>query len=123
MRSIEVVELKIVSKPLTDGGKRASRQGARSLVVRQVDMLILDRTPEPLGKDVVQRLAEACASAEILPVHADPNIAGQQAARVARASEMAALIAVPDLGSRRRKRAVYGWTRRPTDRFEHEVDL
>ena len=63
VRSIEVVELKIVSKPLTDGGKRTSRQGARRPVVRKVDVLVLDRTPEPLGEDVVESLAEACASA------------------------------------------------------------
>ena len=64
------------------------------LVFLQVDLLVFDRSPQPLHKDVVVETA--------LSVHADPHTGGLQTAREVFAGELGALITVENLGLGRR---------------------
>src|SRR5258708_11636286 len=84
VRALVVVELQIPCEPVTGL--------ARAGIVVQVDLLIFDRTPQPLGEDVIQRPPA--------PVHADLDIGGEQHGSILGAREMAALVTVPDLWPR-----------------------
>jgi hypothetical protein len=94
-----IVELEILRK--------AAPSGTRRVVVRQVDLLIFHRTPEALDEDVIDGAA--------LTVHADLNVAREEAVEVAQAGEVAPLVAVPD--------ERVGPLQRPIDRGEDEVEL
>ena len=60
------------------------------LVGMEVDLLVFDRSPETLDKDVVKDSATT--------VHADPDIVFLQPAGKLTAGKLAALIGVEDLG-------------------------
>lgn len=57
-------------------------------VVTQIHIFVLDRAPQPLGEDIVQRSP--------LAVHADLHTGIQQLPGLLRAGKVAALITVPD---------------------------
>src|SRR4029450_311617 len=78
-----VVEVEIAA----ESAPRLSRIG----IVVQVDLLVLERAPEALGENVVQRAT--CA------VHTDLDPGLLEAVDILRRSEVRALIAVPDLRS------------------------
>jgi|GEM_PF-5692628 len=59
-------------------------------VIVQIDVFVLQAAPEPLGKDIVQRA--------FLPVHTDANLGVARPGQVFLAGEMAALVAIEDLG-------------------------
>src|SRR3954469_15374640 len=73
----------------------------------QIDLLIFERPPEPLGKDVVQRSPTA--------IHADLHAGRFQSLCVLRTGEVAPLIAVPNRRGRHPQSLLYG--------FEHKGDL
>ncbi len=54
----------------------------------QIDFLVLDGAPQPLGEDVIPGASS--------PIHADLNLGGQQAVEILRAGKVTALVAVPD---------------------------
>jgi hypothetical protein len=76
-----VVKGQVIADPL------ASFAGA--VIVFQVDFFVLDRTPQPLGENIVYGSSPA--------VHADLDLGIQQALSVFRTGKVAALITVPDL--------------------------
>lgn len=65
----------------------------------QIHLLIFERPPEPLGKDVVQRPATS--------IHADLDASRFQPLGVLWAGEMAPLIAVPNGRGRQRQRLLH----------------
>ena len=84
MRALLVIEREV--------RRQARPRLAGRPVVGQVDLLILDAPPQALREDVVH-IAPA-------PVHRDPRPRRKDAARVPLAREVAALVAVDDLGHR-----------------------
>jgi hypothetical protein len=58
-------------------------------VLVEIDFLVLDGTPQPLGEDIVSGASPA--------IHADLNLGGQQTVEILGAGEVAALITVPDV--------------------------
>lgn len=82
MRALVIVELEVVAQ--------AVPSFARVGIFGEIDLLVLDGAPQALGEDVVARSAAA--------VHADLYAGREQQVDILRAGEMAALVAVPDLG-------------------------
>lgn len=98
VRPIVIVEPKIACQPGIQVGYRG--------VVLEVDVLVLDRAPQSLDEDVVERAAS--------PIHADAYASPFQAARKGQGGELHALIGVEDLGPRRLKRLLQRVQTEPT---------
>ena len=81
MRAPSIVEGQI------PGDRRPSLRYA--VVGAQIDLLVFDRSPQPLDEDVVALGA--------LAVHADGDAGGHQYAREIKAGELAALVRIEDL--------------------------
>ena len=77
-----IEELKVTPQPRPHIGD--------GLVGAEVDLLVLDRAPEPFDKDVVAPAA--------LAIHADPDVVRAQDIEERGARELRALIRVEDLG-------------------------
>ena len=81
MRTLPVVELEIARQLLACFGD--------ALIRMQIDVLVLDATPQPLDEDVIDPTA--------LAVHADLDaVVGQHLGEVG-AGELAALVGIEDL--------------------------
>ena len=82
VRPLVVVELEVATQVVS------GLAGCR--IFGEVDLLVLDRAPQALGEDVVARSTAA--------IHADLHAGREQQVEVLRTGEVAALVAVPDLG-------------------------
>ena len=82
VRALVVVELEVAPQVVSGLAGRS--------VFGEVDLLVLDRAPQALGEDVVARATAA--------IHADLYAGREQQVEVLRTGEVAALVAVPDLG-------------------------
>jgi len=63
---------------------------AKVVVGVQIDLFVLERTPQPLDEDVVNAAA--------FPVHADLDASVEQGPREVVSSELGALVRVEDIG-------------------------
>ena len=68
-------------------GDAAPGLAGRSVVL-QIDLFVLEGSPEPFVEDVVER--------SVATIHADLDLGGFEPVDVLRAGEVVALIAVPD---------------------------
>src|SRR4029077_5050878 len=100
MRPLAVVEVQIPTE--------RSACLANSVIGMQIDLLVLDRSPQPLDKDIITPRAAT--------IHADRDRVLQQQAGERGAGELAALVGIEDLRS-----AVLG--QRLLDRLKAELDL
>src|SRR6266478_1783771 len=98
MEPLMVVE----AEPVADAGTRLRHPR----VISQVDLLVFQRAPQPLDKDVVQATPAA--------VHADDHAALGQHAGELLGSELRSLIAVEDLGPTPTQRALERFQQKST---------
>ena len=80
MQSLEIVKIKIAPK--------AMASFSRAVIIVQVNFFVLDRAPQPFGKNVIHGPTSA--------IHADLDVNIQEFLDILLAGKVAALVTIPD---------------------------